>query len=590
MCSNPGSIKTGVKNLVRPLLALWLMLFLAAALPARTLTFQSFKSEMTITQDDTVDVVETIEVQFSGKWNGIYRTIPIDYTTAQGLNYSLIIDPVSFTDETGSNLRYETSTSNGNLQFKIYVPNAEDATHTIQLHYTVANALRFFPDHDELYWNVTGNDWDEPLENTSASIVLPTGTTGLHALAFTGNYGSKSQDATVVTTGPRVDVHMTRTLEFHEGLTVVVGWDKGFVAAPTTAQLVWRFIFSNWPVVFPVLAFVIMFWLWYTRGRDPRKRSIAVQYEPPDGMSPGEIGTLIDNAAAMRDITATLVDLAVRGYIVIEETEADHMLHLISHKGYTFHLKKKQDEWVGLKQHEQDLLTAMFIGGAVDSVSLSDLQNHFYRNIPDIRSDLFDELLERGYYLHRPDSARAVWIGTAVLVGFLLYLAGMTLSFGMRQAPLPLIISSILTGVVIIIFGSRMHGHTAKGIAALEGTLGFEDFLQHVESDKIARIEKTPAMFEKYLPYAMALGVEKKWVGAFGNIYQQPPSWYQGGIYPGGFYPLYFVGSLNAMTAQTASIMASVPRSVASGSGFGGFGGGGGFSGGGFGGGGGGGF
>jgi uncharacterized membrane protein len=188
--------------------------------------------------------------------------------------------------------------------------------------------------------------------------------------------------------------------------------------------------------------------------------------------------------------------------------------------------------------------------------------------------------------LHRPDYVRAGWIGGALVAGFLLFVGGMASSFAMRQAPTALIVSAILTGLIICIFGWFMPGHTAKGMTALENTLGFEDFLQHVESDRIARIEKTPALFEKYLPFAMALGVEKKWVGAFGDICKQPPSWYQGGVYGNNFVPLYFIASLNSMTAQTSSVMSSAPRSAGGGSGFGG----GGFSGGGFGGGGGGGF
>jgi uncharacterized membrane protein len=122
-------------------------------------------------------------------------------------------------------------------------------------------------------------------------------------------------------------------------------------------------------------------------------------------------------------------------------------------------------------------------------------------------------------------------------------------------------------------------------VRALEGALGFEDFLQHVEADRMERLEKTPALFEKFLPFAMALGVEKKWVGSFADIAKQPPSWYQGS-YVGNFYAIGFVHDLHVMSLQAAAAMASAPRS----SGGSGFGGGGGFSGGGFGGGGGGGF
>ena len=570
----------------RVLMALCMALSCAGAAPARTLTIQSFKSEITVSPDGMVDVTETIQAHFAGAWNGLYRTVPIQYTTPQGLNYSLYVMPVSATDDSGNNLKYETSSENGYLKFKIYVPDAVDATRTIVLHYRVSDALTFFEDHDELYWNITGNDWDEPVGNVSAVITLPAGTTGLHALAFTGTYGSKSEDARVQTLGTLVEVQMRRTLEFHEGVSVVVGWDKGFVRARTKTEIALRFLRSNWPFVIPIITLFVMFWLWYLKGRDPRRKSIAVQYEPPDGMTPGEVGTLVDNSAAMRDITATLVDLAVRGYLTIEEKQTSHAMGLIHHSEYTFHLKKKASEWTGLKQHELQLLSALFTEGAVDTVSLSELQNHFYKNIPGIRDSLFDELLERGYYLHRPDYVRAGWIGGALVVGFLFFATGMWTSFAMRQAPTALIVSAILTGLIICVFGWFMPGHTAKGMTALENTLGFEDFLQHVESDRIARIEKTPALFEKYLPFAMALGVEKNWVGAFGDICKQPPSWYQGGVYGNGFMPLYFVASLNSMSAQTASVMSSAPRSAGGGSGFGG----GGFSGGGFGGGGGGGF
>jgi uncharacterized membrane protein len=570
----------------RAMLALCLALSCAGAAPARTLTIQSFKAEITITPDGMVDVTETITANFAGSWNGLYRTVPIQYTTPQGLNFTLDVEPVSITDDSGNNLKYEASSANGYLKFKIYVPNAVNATRTIVVHYRVSNGLSFYEDHGELYWNITGNDWDEPVGNASAMISLPAGTTGIHALAYTGTYGAKSQDAKVTTTGTLVEVQMQRTLEFHEGVTVVVGWDKGFVRAPTKSEIFFRFLRSNWPFVVPVIAFFAMFWFWYMKGRDPRRNAIAVQYEPPDGMTPGEVGTLVDNSAAMRDITATLVDLAVRGFITIEETQTSHALGLVHGKEYTFHLKKKSSEWTGLQQHELLLLSALFTDGAVDTVNLHDLQNHFYKNIPGIRDSLFDELLKRGYYLHRPDYVRGGWIAGAWVVAILFVLIGLGSSFAMRAAPTALIVSAVLTLFIIGIFGWHMPGHTAKGMTALENTLGFEDFLQHVESDRIARIEKTPALFEKYLPFAMALGVEKKWVGAFGDICKQPPSWYQGGVYGNNFVPLYFIASLNSMTAQTSSTMSSAPRSAGGGSGFGG----GGFSGGGMGGGGGGGF
>jgi uncharacterized membrane protein len=571
------------------LLALIFLALAANAASARTLTIQKFHTEVTITPDGMVDVVETIQAHFAGTWNGLYRTIPIEYATPQGLNYSLFVDVVSIADDSGSSLRYETSRRGGYLKLKIYESNATDVTRTIVVHYRVSDALRFFEDHDELYWNVTGNDWDMAIEAASADIILPAGVTGLRSLAFTGSYGSRSQDARIEKGASRVDIEMTRTLEFHEGLTAVIGWDKGFVHEPTAGEMFVRFLRSNWPLVIPFIAFAIMFWIWWSHGRDPRRNPIAVKYDPPDDLTPGEVGTLVDASADMRDITATLVDMGVRGYITIEQKENKHMMGLYSDKTYTFHLKKPLSEWKGLKSHELSLLAGLFTNGAIDAVNLSDLQNHFYKDLPAIKDGLLDSMLEHGYYLHRPDNVRGGWMAGGIVVGVLLALVGNWIAASLGMPPLPFIISGIATGLVMLVFGYFMPARTNKGERALEGALGFEDFLQHVESDRIERLVKTPEMFEKFLPFAMALGVEKKWVSAFGDICKQPPSWYQGGMYGPNFLPMMFISDMHMMSMQASAAMVSAPRSASGGSGFGG-GGGGGFSGGGFGGGGGGGF
>src|ERR1700693_939684 len=163
---------------------------------------------------------------------------------------------------------------------------------------------------------------------------------------------------------------MTRPLSFHEGLTVVVGWDKGFVKEPATSDLIKQFLASNWPIFLPVPVFLFMFWLWYTRGRDPRVGPVAVQYAPPPGMSPAEAGTLADEDAGMRDITATIVDLAVRGYIVIEEKEKSGFVGLLHTKDYVCHMKIVPTDWTSLKTHGRVLLGGIFSNGAHPAVEL----------------------------------------------------------------------------------------------------------------------------------------------------------------------------------------------------------------------------
>jgi uncharacterized membrane protein len=562
-----------------------LLMALAASASARQLKIQKFSAEIFVQPDATLDVTETINVNFIGVWHGLYRTIPVEYVTPQGFNYSLFVKLKGATDAADQPLKVETSHEGHYLKWKIYVDDATDAERTIRLHYQVRNGLKFFEDHDELYWNVTGDQWDVPLGDASAQILLPQGVTGIRTNEFTGSYRSRGQDAEVTASDNTVEVSMTRPLSFHEGLTIVVGWDKGFVKEPGAGDQINQFLSSNWPIFLPIPVFLFMFWLWSTRGRDPRVGPVAVQYAPPEGMSPAEVGTLVDEDAAMRDITATIVDLAVRGYIVIEEQDKSGMMGLVHNKDYVFHLKKSPKDWAGLKSHELVLLAGIFSNGALTDVELSSLQNEFYKNLPNIKNGIFDALMEHGYFQHRPDYVRSGYVAGGIVLGVFFFLAGNWFSQKTGVAVLPFFVAAILSGAIIAGFGWFMPARTADGAKALAGVLGFEDFLTHVEADRMDRISQTPETFEKFLPFAMALGVEKKWVGAFQNIYSQPPSWYQGGTYNGGFYPIMFVNSLDNMTTRASSVMASAPRS-SGGSGFGG----GGSSGGGMGGGGGGGF
>jgi uncharacterized membrane protein len=560
---------------------------LLAALPAaaRELVIQQFDETVEVNPNGTIEVTETIEARFTGAWHGIYRTIPVEYDTLQHLNYSLLLEPLSVTDYGGNPLKYEQKREGRYLKFKISVPDAQDRTRTVIIRYRVLNAIRFFDDHDELYWNVTGDEWDVPIRSVSAKIDLPAGVTGLHAIAFTGVYGSRDRDAQVEANGNLVEVRTNHPLSYREGLTAVVGWDKGFVQPPSTAMRITLFLRSNWPLFLPVVAFVIMLWLWWTRGRDPERGSIAVQYEPPDKLTPGECGTLVDNEAAMRDITATLVDLAVKGYLTIEQKDESHLLGLTHSKEYIFHLKRPPTEWSAVRPHELEMLSALFDDGSVTSVKLSELQNHFYTHLPAIRSRIFDALMADGYYLHRPDTVRQAYIGAGIVIGILLFVFGGALGAATGVAHVTWVIAAILTAALICILGWFMPARTLTGARTLEKVLGFEQFLGRVESDRLERIVKTPEMFEKFLPYAMALHCEKKWVAAFAGIAMQPPQWYSG-PYGSGFVPYMFVNDLNVMSAQAGNVMASAPRSSSGGSGFGG----GGFSGGGFGGGGGGGW
>jgi hypothetical protein len=251
----------------------------------------------------------------------------------------------------------------------------------------------------------------------------------------------------------------------------------------------------------------------------------------------------------------------------------------LSSKDYRFTLVKPRGEWDALRPHERMLLKAMF-SDEQDSVRLTALKNKFYKHLPRLKNNLYDRLVNGGLYVKRPDRVRAWYLGGGVVAAVLIAaLSGVVMgSLGMQ--PVAGIIAGALSGLIVILFGFFMPARTIRGTRELEKVLGFQEFLSRVEGDRLARMVKTPEMFERFLPYAMALGVEDNWAGAFEDIYREPPGWYTG---PGGvhsFRPSSFAGSLNAMSTQAASVMSSAPRS-SGGSGFSGGGSGGGFGGGG---------
>jgi hypothetical protein len=567
---------------MRRLVLLLALVLAAGPLEAqRSLAIQRFDADIAVRKDGTVDVTETITAQFTGAWNGIYRTVPVEYHTPQGFNWTLRLTLLGATDQSGQKLEVESRRERHYIKYKIWVPGANNATRTVVLRYRAANGLRFFEEHDELYWNITGDEWDVPIEAASARITLPAGATGIRAIAFNGVYGSTARDAKVTAEGTRISVVMPHPLAYHEGVTAVVGWDKGLVVAPTEADKALGFLASNWPITLPIPVFLGMFLLWWRSGRDPRRLPVVVQYEPPEALTPAETGTLMDNSADMRDITATVVDLAVRGHLRIEEREVSALLGLTTRKEFVFHKLDPPAGAAPLQPHESRLLNGLFAGEA--EVKLSELENEFYRYLPGIKDGIFGRLVERKLYRSRPDSVRGRWLAVAVALVVGLVLFGSTIGVArFNMTPLPFIVGGAISGLIVAAFAAIMPARTVAGARALERVLGFEEFLRRVDSDRL-KVVKTPEMFEKFLPFAMAFGVERKWAKAFQGILREPPRWYVGGNV-GSFDAGHFTSRMSDLSSRAGSAMASAPRS-SGGSGFSG-----GSSGGGGGGGGGGGF
>ena len=370
-------------------------------------------------------------------------------------------------------------------------------------------------------------------------------------------------------------------LPMRGGMTVDIFIPKGILQEPGALTRFFWFLGSN-PIVFlPFVTFAVMFILWWYKGRDPDPgRSVAPMYEPPPGISPAEAGALIDDSIHPRDITSTIVDLAVRGYVKIEET-VDTNLLIFHSKDYVFHLVKPQTEWQGLVPHERVMMENIFAGG--QQTTLSSLKNRFYTAIPVIKEDIKSALRNKGMYLLDPDSANAYSVGAGILI-VLAFLAAPFLGYqAMFNSIVLLFVCGAISLVIWWLFARQMSAKTVNGGRTRIAVLGFQEFMNRVDADRLKRMP--PDTFEKYLPYAMALGVEHHWAQAFAGIIQNPPTWYVSPNGMTGFNPIFFSSSMHNMASDMHQVFVSAPRASSSGSGFGG--GGGGFSGGGFGGGGG---
>lgn len=374
-----------------------------------------------------------------------------------------------------------------------------------------------------------------------------------------------------------------RGLNLSEGLTIAFGWDKGLVSPPSSGK---KFLWSlnlreNWIFLLPIFSFLYMANRWYRKGRDPRVReSVTVMYEPPkyenQPLTPAEVGTLIDEKLDPKDITSTIVGLAVKGHIQIEETKKEGLIF----DKTDYYLKKAKNHDSSLNLFEIELMKALFPDG-LPGTFISDLKNKFYANLPMLKKVLYGELIRKKYFLSSPEKVRNSYIVAGVII---LIFSTLAFAFFVTDLGGNSIIAGILTGIPVLAFAKFMPVKTRAGASAYMDILGFEEFMNRAEKDRVERMGDKD-LFSKYLPYAIALDVADNWARAFEGIYQDPPSWY---ISPMGFRtfsPYGFTHSLSSVTSGLSSAMFSAPRS--SGGGGGGFGGGG-FSGGGFGGGGGG--
>jgi uncharacterized membrane protein YgcG len=578
----------------------------------------SFDARYDVQQDGTMLVKETIHVDFgTQQHHGIFRYLYQSRSCGapdpaaqqplvpcpEGDDRVYDISSVRVTDLNGNPVKYSDSTSGDSKVLKIGdADKLVTGQQNYVISYQVKGALDAYSDHDELYWNAF-QGWPVQAQQVQVELHLPDGAQ-LRATCFQGPIGPGNNnpcDSNV--SGSTVTYRTTQVLEEDEGLTIVAGWQKGIAAVPAptfhhakTAGDFFTLDVIEWGglAVVGLACIALLYLMWWRHGRDRRfktlyyltndpsqqtkplfaKTDVVVEFLPPDRLLPAQMGVILDERADTLDVTATIVDLAVRGYLHITEIPKHGIL------GKTdWTLTKKDQPAGGLQPYEQTLFDGLFESG--DEVKMSDLKNTFVTRLNKVKSQLYGDAMAKKWFTHKPETSKGIWIGIGIAV--LIIGAALTFASGwfLGRALIPLPIA--LSGLVLLVLAPSMSRRTAVGSEALRRVLGFRLYIATAETRR-QEFNEQQNIFARYLPFAIVFGCVNKWAKAFEGLddaaQQSTTSWYTSSV---PFQVAAFSAGLQGFSSSVSSTISSSPSS-SGGSGFSG----GGFSGGGGGGGGGG--
>jgi hypothetical protein len=304
----------------------------AAAVYGGSERIRDFKSFIVVHPDATMTVTETITVSAAGREikRGIIREFPTTYKDRFGNTVKVGFDVREVLKNGRPEPYHLESVRNGE---KIYIGqkdvSLQPGVYTYTIKYHTDRQIGYFKDFDELYWNVTGNGWTFPIDHAEAVVVLPEGAKILKYAAYTGPTGSKGEDFQVSYDGAgNIVFTTTRGLGPREGLTIAVSWPKGLVAAPSGKEKLGWFMrdnLSNFAAVFGLLGtFAYFLMVWFRVGRDPARGNIIPLCTPPQGFSPAAVRYLMRMGYDQKTFAAAVVDMAVKGYLNIEEEDDEY--------------------------------------------------------------------------------------------------------------------------------------------------------------------------------------------------------------------------------------------------------------------------
>ncbi|MFZ8832614.1 MAG: DUF2207 domain-containing protein [Candidatus Caldipriscus sp.] len=521
---------------------------------------KSFESFIDVHKDGVMIVRERIVVDFGEEErHGIYRTIPY-YFQGRKLRFNLI----SVEDDRGSSYQVLEKEQNGKVYWSIGDPEVwVKGEKVYNITYKVKGAINYFKEHDEIYWNVNGTEWEMRIKEVSCVVNLPEGVdvSKVKYTFYTGKKGSREQNGKAWVEGNKV-FFKAGPFKPGENLTIIVGLPKGVLIEPSWISRNWGLLFM---IFLPLISLLYMLNKYFRYGRDPRiYRSIMVEYEPPDNLKPAEIGTLVDEYADDRDIVATIIDLAIRGYLKIKP---------LGNKDVEIEILREGDD---LKGYEKRIFKAIKESAEDGKVlRLGEGAKYYIRSLLElVKDEVYGLLAQMGYFQKNPDRVRMeyTFLGTVIFfialftawflqnylifafilflffsiniitTFFALFIGAMMFTMIVDEYKDSSIISGVisvlndpsigvplgllLAGAIISFMGRYMPRKTEKGVEMYKRVLGFKEFIKRVEEDRLKRMmEEDPTKIERIIPYAIVLGIENIWIEKIGNVLNYIPSW-----------------------------------------------------------------
>jgi uncharacterized membrane protein YgcG len=602
-----------------------------------------FRSRIVVHPDATMTVTETITVNCARREikRGIIREFPTTYRDRFGNTIKVGFEVKEVLRDGRTEPYHLQPAANGQ---KIYIGQKDvylqPGVYTYTITYYTDRQLGYFQDFDELYWNVTGNGWTFPIDHAEAVVVLPDGADILQYAGYTGHFGAKGQDYRVsYDSSGNIVFTTTRGLAPREGLTIAVAWPKGLVREPSGTEKAAHFLKDNLSFFTGLIWLIIVvgyyFVVWDRVGRDPEKDTIIPLFESPKGFSPAATRFLMRMGFDNKTFAAAVVDMAVKGFLTIEENSGDYTL------------RKRNSDTSALFSGERRLAGSLF-STLRDAVEMKNENHSIIKSARDALKDTLNRELTKIYFFTNSNYLIPGVILTVLALGSIILVApfkaesafgslwlsvwtvacyalavqvyrkwqavrgglGKILgALGMSFFSLPFFFGLIFgtyffarsvsfsaafifmsIGLSNAVFFHLLKAPTLKGRQVMDQIEGFKLYLSVAEKERLEILhppEKTPELFEKYLPYALALDVENEWSEQFADVLSraqvdgQPysPTWYRGSSWD-GFRASRFADTLGSSFAG-AIASASSPPGSSSGSGGGGFSGGGGGGGGG---------